>query len=467
MAKSTDDGNRACARVQVIACIFTSILMATASMTRSEQAAPRTPARNLARLILQDERMDEVARMGHELLRSGMNAGSGYREVWIRDLNTFIRPLLDVAPRRPVREALLVFFHFQGEDGNIVDGFAPKKKKRIGYKPRFTAGKPHLQAHKNTVETDQESSLVQAVCRYIRKTADTSILDEVVRGIPVRLRLEMALEYPLKHRYSKEHSLIWGATTADWGDIQPEHEWGVEFDENSHRAIDIYDNALLIAAIGEYSETVCAGDTARKDKWAEYRESLRRSAREHLWDDAAMKFIPHIYLEGSPFSRGFDENKIFYHGGTAVAIEAGLLKRDEIAASYRRMRENMRRSGAATIGLTLYPPYSDGLFKNRAMAPYSYQNGGDWTWFGARMVRQLARNGFIEESYRELEPLMERALKHRGFFEWWTLGNQPRGSRRFRGSAGVLIEAIRELREWAKDRVPSLIPKQRLFGPAR
>jgi hypothetical protein len=209
----------------------------------------------------------------------------------------------------------------------------------------------------------------------------------------------------------------------------------------------------LLVAIGEYLETVCAEDAARKGKWMGHQESLRKSVRKHLWDEAAEKFIPHIYLDGSPFPKEFDENKIFYHGGTAVAIEAGLLTRDEIVASHKRMRENMKDAGAATIGLTMYPPYPRGLFKNRAMGPYSYQNGGDWTWFGARMVRQLARNGCVEESYRELVPMLERVLKHGGFFEWWTPSNQPKGSGKFRGSAGVLIEAIHELREWANSQL--------------
>ena len=81
--------------------------------------------------------MDAVVRMGHALLQSGMTAGSGYREVWIRDLNTFIVPLLDVAPRASVRDALLVFFHFQGEDGNIVDGYVPEAQGHAGYQYRF------------------------------------------------------------------------------------------------------------------------------------------------------------------------------------------------------------------------------------------------------------------------------------------------------------------------------------------
>ncbi len=435
---------------RIILCIFAALVPASATTTQAEPVSRWPSNRELARMIMQDERMNAVVRKGHELLKTGMNAGSHYQEVWIRDLNTFIVPLLDAVPRRPVREALLTFFHFQGEDGNIIDGYVPKTGGYSRYKFRYSSTRPGFKAHKNTVETDQESSLVQAVCRYIRKTKDTALLDEVVRGIPVRKRLETALEYPLKHRYSKKYKLVWGATTADWGDVQPEHDWGVELDKSSHRAIDIYDNALLIVAIGEYLDTVCAEDAALTRKWRGQQQKLRKSVRAHLWDEPAGKFIPHIYLEGSPFPKEFDEDKIFYHGGTAVAIEAGLLSPDEILASYRKMVENVKHADAATIGLTVYPPYPKGLFKNPAMSPYSYQNGGDWTWFGARMVRQLARNGFAGESYRALVPMLERVIRHDGFFEWWTPGNQPKGAGKFRGSAGVLIEATRELRRWAK-----------------
>ena len=445
--------NRAHSGVRVMVGVSASVLMATTSLAQSNDAERQAADRVLAQKIMQDQRMDEVVRKGHELLKSGMNAGSSYSEVWIRDLNTFIVPLLDVAPRPSVREALLVFFHFQGEDGNIIDGYVPKTQGHVGYKYRFTPTKPDLKAHKNTVETDQESSLVQAVCRYIRKTGDSALLDETIRGIAVRRRLEMALEYPLTDRYSEKHGLIWGATTADWGDVQPEHKWGVELDANSHRAIDIYDNALLLVAIDEYLKTVCTENTAQRDKWTTRQTQLRKAVREHLWDEDAGKFRPHVYLDGSPFPAEFDESKVFYHGGTAVAIEAGLLQPHEIVASHKKMRENVEHAGAATIGLTIYPPYPAGLFKNKAMGPYSYQNGGDWTWFGARMVRQLARNGYVEQSYRELDPMLERVLKHDGFFEWWTPDNQPRGSGKFRGSAGVLIEAIDELRHWAKDQL--------------
>ncbi len=114
------------------------------------------------------------------------------------------------------------------------------------------------------------------------------------------------------------------------------------------------------------------------------------------------------------------------------------------------MIANVEASGAGSIGLTLYPTYPDWAFENKGMYPYGYQNGGDWTWFGARMTQQLIRHGFVEEAYEQLLPMTERVLKNNGFYEWYTVDNKPEGSGTFRGSAGVLDKTIEMLKEWAK-----------------
>lgn len=61
------------------------------------------------------------------------------------------------------------------------------------------------------------------------------------------------------------------------------------------------------------------------------------------------------------------------------------------------MLENVRLSGMPSIGLTLYPTYPAGFFKGWMAEPYHYQNGGDWTWFGGRMIQQLVRKAFIRK----------------------------------------------------------------------
>jgi hypothetical protein len=55
----------------------------------------------------------------------------------------------------------------------------------------------------------------------------------------------------------------------------------------------------------------------------------------------------------------------------------------------------------------------------------------------------------IEDAYRELKPMVARVAQHGDFYEWWSRDNQPRGSAQFRGSAGVLGQAILMLRDWA------------------
>jgi len=401
--------------------------------------SPKKPDNStLAEKIKNNPAIAFVKNKALEVVKTGFNAGDGYGEVWIRDYNTFIELSCEVFEPEVIEENLLVFFRMQGDDGNIIDGFIPRSKATTGYDYIYSDLEPRYAGHKNTVETDQETSLVQAVYKYIKKTGRDSFLKTDVGDRSVADRLEWALEFLMNHRYNEEYGLLWGATTADWGDVQPEHEWGVYLTEDTHYTLDIYDNAMFLIALDNLMELL----PEKVDRWKEIRNQVANQCRKYLWDEENQKFIPHIYLNGSPFPEDFDEDKIYYHGGTAVAIEAGLLSLEEIKISLQKMNENVKASGAASIGLTLYPPYPEGSFKNPGMYPYGYQNGGDWTWFGGRMVQQLVRYGLLEEAYENLLPMIERVQVHDGFYEWYTVNNEPKGSGTFRGSAGVLYRSI-------------------------
>jgi hypothetical protein len=224
---------------------------------------------------------------------------------------------------------------------------------------------------------------------------------------------------------------------------------GLSIDE-AQRTIDIYDNAMFLLAIRDYLELAGPNHPSAR-RWEQVSEDLRRNVRKHLWDTELRKFIPHLYLEGSPFPDELDERAITYHGGTAVAIQADLLDREEIRIALGQMRANVKAADAGSIGLTIYPPYPEGTFKNPGMGPWSYQNGGDWDWFGGRMIQALVTHGFVEEAYLELRPMLDRVLKHDGFHEWWDRQNNPKGSGTFRGAAGVLGKAILLLQDWARE----------------
>lgn len=392
--------------------------------------------------IKQNEYFPEVKSKALAVMKTGFNAGDGYREVWIRDYNTFIELAAAVYDKEVLKENLLVFFRMQGDDGNIIDGFTPAEKIAKG-ETDFSYSKlePRYAGHKNSVETDQETSLVQAVYKYIQLTGDKSILQEKIGNKTVLQRLEWSMDFLLKKRFNKKYGLIIGATTADWGDVQPEAGWGVDLDNNTHYAIDIYDNAMFVIALNNMIKL----NPAKAAQWKKIKEGIAQNCRKYLWDNKAQKFIPHIYLNGSPFPADFNENNIYYFGGTAIAIEAGLLSKAEIKTSLNEMISRVKQAGAPSIGLTLYPPYPAGFFINKIMNPeYSYQNGGDWTWFGGRMIQQLIKYGFVQEAYEQVQPMLKRVIDNKGFYEWYSVDNKPRGSGTFRGEAGVLYVAIEQ-----------------------
>ena len=405
----------------------------------------------LAKEILANKDFEVVYEKGLGILGTGFNAGTVYAETWIRDLNTFIEHSLLVTPRDNVRVALLKFFRFQGFDGNMIDGYVeiPSDEPIDLYYRSVRYDMPGYAFHKNTVETDQETSLIQAIFKYIETTGDRTILEEEINGMTVLDRMELMLTWLMNYRYNQEYGLIWGATTADWGDVQPNHPWGVKLDETAVPAIDIYDNAMFLIALDDFLKL--QQDPEIKVRWQNTYNQVRDSIRKHLWDEENQKFMPHIYISCPQFE-DIDENRIYYHGGTAVAIQAGLLDGDEILASLEKMRENVKAAGAKSIGLTIYPTYPEGAFMNPGMGPYQYQNGGDWTWFGARMITALIQHGYVQEAYEDMQPMIRRVIQNDGFYEWYTVEGEPKGAGIFRGSAGVLMEAIDAFRDWAQEK---------------
>jgi cellobiose phosphorylase len=399
--------------------------------------------KQLAAKILADQRLDTIQARALRLL-TGFTAGTSYGEVWIRDFNTFINGSLAVHDKEKVKEMLLLFFRMQGRDGNIADGMIPRQKAEAGYDYIYSDLAPEWAAHKNTVETDQESSLVQAVYKYVKHTGDTSILHIVIDHQTVLQRLAAALQYVHNARWSSQYNLVSGATTIDWGDVQPEKGWGVVINDHTKWSADIYDNAMYALALKEYAEL--SGDTATY--LPRYTE-LKNNVRKYLWQADKGKYLPHLYLDGSPFSPGFKEDEILYTGGSVCAILAGFHSAREIKSINRQMLAAAAKEKYATIGITVYPPYPEQEFPN--MKPYVYQNAGDWTWFGGRMIQALTEQGMVKEAYEELSPMLDRALSHQGFYEWYDVQTgAPKGSGDFRGEAGVLYDAITLLKEWAR-----------------
>jgi GH15 family glucan-1,4-alpha-glucosidase len=155
----------------------------------------------LAARILADKKLDTVYARAIGLLSKGFNAGDGYPQVWIRDFNTFIETSCKVYNHDSIRTNLLTFLRLQQPNGEIVDGYVLKGHVTWNDPNIYTS--PYDSTHvgfKNTVETDQETSLIQAIAKYIRVTGDRSILKEMIAGKTALQRLELSIAYLLKNR---------------------------------------------------------------------------------------------------------------------------------------------------------------------------------------------------------------------------------------------------------------------------
>jgi len=213
-------------------------------------------------------------------------------------------------------------------------------------------------------------------------------------------------------------------------------------DQRTHLSIDAYDNALFMTAL---EQLIVMGkgkiDTTHyKNLWADTKNQIRSV----LW--TGDRFKPHVYINGSCLG-SYDESIHYYHGGTTIALLAGVLTDAELMHVYEAMTANVKKmneNGNMTIGMTIYPAYSSAPCMSQK--PYTYQNGGDWTWFGARTVQALLQSNHENEALATFSPILSRILEHNGFWEWWDQSGKPSGSQLFRGSAGVVGKAIHMLK---------------------
>ena len=112
--------------------------------------------------IEQDKNTHLVDIMAHSLIKNGFNAGSGYSQIWARDLNTFIELACEETDVQKLRGAILMFFSMQQPNNEMIDGYVLKKDFTwYDSVPYYSEAAPEHVGFKNTVETDQETSLIQ------------------------------------------------------------------------------------------------------------------------------------------------------------------------------------------------------------------------------------------------------------------------------------------------------------------
>jgi len=379
----------------------------------------------LIRLTLEQNEVEFKGRSGRVY---GFTPGKDYPQIWLRDANTII-PASQYFYDLPYLSSWLEeHLYFQEKNGALQDWID-------------AAG----QSDKNTTETDQEASAVQAAFQVYQLTG-SNWLKKKVKGQKIIDRLEAALDYILRNRFNKELGLITGAHTADWGDVDliDKDQEAVYVDDKTHWTADIYDQAMFFKACKELAEMFSSlNEKDKTEYWCKQADSFRLNTNKLLWQEEKGFYKIHLHLDS--LQHNFDEDNIFALGGNTIAVLSGLADDKKCCKIITTVLERQKQFGVSTISGTLLPPYPENFFPHPLLdTPYAYQNGAQWDWFGGRMVYLMFEHGYSHKAREKLLEIIKKNIANRGFFEWDDRKGTGRGSDVFCGSTGSLGKSIIE-----------------------
>lgn len=393
-------------------CLPTSYRSGEAALDREQ---------HLLRMILKN---GEIRRNGALF---GFSAGSDYPQIWIRDTATFLPYARYFYPLPDLRRMVQRFLERQERDGGIVDWLSLDGR-----------------SDKNTVETDQESSLVLAACTVLQD--DPAWWNAAAAGAAVSVRLDRALEWVWRNKRDPGSGLILSGFTADWGDVERSYpdQRAVKWSDRSRAVVGVYTQAKFIQAALALAE---AAQARREEplarKWRTRAAEVRRAARLRLYRADKGYFLVHRTTGGDAFLAL--EQEILAVGGNAEAALAGMFEPGETARLLRVLQEKRAALKLRSVSFTLLPPYPAGFFPHPLLRePWSYQNGGEWDWIGGRMVRALFRAGFRAEARRFLDEIVAKHQRSNNVFEWEGRDGRGRGAHFYVGAAGVIGQCILE-----------------------
>lgn len=399
------------------------------AITSFESSIPELDKlRRLIRLTLEK---NEVAFEGKTGRIVGFAAGSAYPQIWLRDAATILPASRFYYPEPYLATWLEEHLAHQKETGSLEDWV-----NSLG------------QTDKNTVETDQEASAVLAAYQVFLLLGQKGKgwLAQDIAGVAMLERLEKALAYIFRERYDEKYGLVTGAHTADWGDVDPEDgdQKAIYVDERTRWTADIYDQAMAYEACSALASMFAAvGESERAAMWQQRASLLKERANSWLWQEGRGFYRVHVHLDDFPHD--FDEEGMFPMGGNAQAIISGLADSTQARRIIETALVRQSAFGLSTLSGVLLPPYPKGFFKHPALdEPYEYQNGGQWDWFGGRLILGMFQNGFSRRAKAKLVEIINKNIENGGLYEWDTREGRGRGSDDYAGSAGSLARAVFE-----------------------
>jgi hypothetical protein len=382
---------------------------------------------------------------------AGFGAGATYPQIWLRDSAT----LLDLArfhfPRSHLASWIEEHLAHQQPDGSLYDWIAggpPSSFVEWAPKVRVVHVAPGVRicADKNTVEADQESSAVIAAGRVLAYTGDAGWLRKDIGGRTVLQRCEDALAYLWRERRDAKKALVLSGFAADWGDVSPAYadQRVIYLDEETPRVVGLYTNALAYEAARTLAKMhEAAGDSETADRWWADAEWLKTATEMVLWQPGRRFYRMHAPAPG-PKIVG-DVADILGMGGHAAALRAGLFEGARAQVVLDTLEERRQEMKLPTASFSLLPPFPAGFFRHPAVKePWTYQNGGQWDWFGGRLILAEFEHGRAERAREHLLEVARQARAAAGLYEWRTRDGEGRGSPQYAGSAGALGAAVIE-----------------------
>lgn len=381
--------------------------------------------RKLIRITLRHNETEWTRKTGKI---NGFTAGAGYPQIWLRDAATIIPGSRYYYPESFLTSWLEEHLAFQKANGSLEDWIDAQGR-----------------TDKNTVETDQEASAVQSAYQvFLLKGPEW--LKKKISGEAIIDRLEKSILSLFAGRFSEKYGLVTGAHTADWGDIDMEDadQKAIYVDENTHWTMDIYDQSMCYEACRELAEMFASvGNQQKAYFWQRKAEAIKKKTNEWLWQEDKGFYRVHLHLDS--LRHDFDEDAMLAMGGNTQAVLSGLADENKAARIFEQALERQRQFNVSTLSGSLLPPYPAGVFKHPAVdEPYEYQNGGQWDWFGGRLIYAMFENGSSAKAKEKFLEIIKKNLNNGGLYEWDTRAGAGRGSDYYGGSAGSLAKALFE-----------------------
>jgi hypothetical protein len=371
---------------------------------------------------------NEVSFTGKTGRISGFAPGTDYPQIWLRDANTILWASRYFYGQDFLCSWLEEHLAHQKQEGSLEDWIDSQGK-----------------TDKNTTETDQETSAVQAAFQ-IHGLLGPRWLEKPIDGIRIIDRLDQALEFVWATRRDPEISLITGAHTADWGDVDlvDGDQKAIYVDDRTHWTADIYDQSMFYeACLNIAAMWDDLGNKNRRDYWEDTAKTVKDCTDKWLWQEDKGFYKIHIHLDS--LRHGFDEEDMFAMGGNTTAILSGLADEAQTRSIILEALKRQEDHNLSTISGTLLPPYPKNIFKHPLLDdPFEYQNGAQWDWFGARLVYAMFQHGFSRLAKQKWQEIIHKNVENRGFFEWDNKEGVGLGSDFFAGSAGSMGKALFE-----------------------